>query len=213
MKTQSVWTPRPLPGLVSASSPLARSWPRTGPLAQRWARACALALSPGRSGPPCGPRHTAAAPERTTGVRPRPPRGRQDRCCVSRALCDRWGSVRGPLVASRGAQRSGDVGVLCHLLSACVSFLELPLILTASFKQFTSRAPPPRRSARERSEPGARSRHASCTHASLPCGSSHCAWCGRLASPRPPGDRALVMALWLRGLRELVTDSLPAPSE
>lgn len=48
---------------------------------------------------------------------------------------------------------SGDVGVLCHLLSACVSFLESPLILTASFKQFTSRAPPPRRSARERSEP------------------------------------------------------------
>lgn len=109
MKTQSVWTPRPLPGLVSASSPLARcraagAWPRTGPLAQRWARACALALSPGRSGPPCGPQHAAAAPERTAGVRPRPPRGRQDRCCVSRALCDRRGSVRGPPVASGGAQ-------------------------------------------------------------------------------------------------------------
>lgn len=83
------------------------------------------------------PRRTAAAPARTLRAC-----GRQDPCCVSRAPCDRRGSARGPPVASGGARRSGDVGVPGHLLSVCVSFLESPLVLTAPFRRFTSRAPP-----------------------------------------------------------------------
>lgn len=181
MKTQSVWTPRPLPGLESAFPPLARCR-AAGVLAPH--RPPGSAVGSGGADRRVDPRRTAAAPARTLRAC-----GRQDPCCVSRAPCDRRGSARGPPVASGGARRSGDVGVPGHLLSVCVRFLESPLVLTAPFRRFTGRAPPAPpvcpRAGRGGRGPGRPAR------ASLPCGSPHVARCGWLASPWPRGGRGM----------------------